>query len=125
MTTQSVPPVSADAIRRLVLKGAENRPELATRLEKAAMIVLFRTVALDGPEEHLYHVESESQPGRFYTVNGECDCQDYTRRAPGGLCKHRLAVALVERADDDARLSAEAREAIEAEWLAAATVQGY
>lgn len=125
MAATSVATVSAESVRRLVQQGSERRPDLATRLEKAAMIVLFRTVALDGPEEHLYHVESESQPGRYYTVNGACDCRDYMHRAPGGYCKHKLAVALVERATEDADTAEATRAAVEAEWLAAATVPGY
>lgn len=36
------------------------------------------------------------QSGRTYTVNGACQCADYTHR--GGYCKHRLAVCLVRKA---------------------------
>jgi hypothetical protein len=106
--------VSADSIRRLVEKGKATRPELATRLEKAAMIVLFRTVEVTDGGRHEYRVESDTTPGRFYRVNGTCDCQDYSHRAPSGFCKHRLAVALVERVQDDAERAT--RTAIEAEW---------
>ena len=95
MATAIVDPAT---VTRLVEKGKATRPDLATRLEKAALIVLFRTVELTDPAHHAYRVESEAEAGRFYTVNGVCDCPDYGRRAPGGWCKHRLATALVERA---------------------------
>lgn len=90
--------VSADSIRRLVEKGKATRPELASRMEKAAMIVLFRSVELTDAQHHEYRVESEAEEGRFYRVNGVCECADFIHRAPSGFCKHRLAVALVERA---------------------------
>ena len=121
---QSLPGApSPEAITRLVHQGAERRPDLASRLEKAAMIILFRTVELVDAAHHAYPVESEQEPGRFYDVNGACECQDYQRRAPGHWCKHRLAVALVERAADDAERAA--REAVIDEWLASAGVRGY
>jgi hypothetical protein len=112
MATQSV---NAESIRGLVEKGKAQRPELASRLEKAGMIVLFRTVNLTDPAHHEYMVESEEKPGEFYRVNGVCQCQDFTRRAPGGWCKHRLATALIERAQSDADKTTVA--AIVAEWM--------
>src|SRR5919199_978630 len=116
--------VSAESIRTLVTKGKQHRPELASRLERAAMIVLFRTIQVADAAHHEYRVESESEQGRYYRVNGQCSCADYGR-APGHFCKHRLAVALVERASEDAERARQTRQAVETEWMAAATVRGY
>ncbi len=116
--------VSAESIRTLVTKGAQHGPELASRLERAAMIVLFRTVQVADAAQHEYRVDSETEQGRYYRVNGTCSCPDYSR-APGHFCKHRLAVALVERAAEDAERAQQTRQAVAAEWMAAATVRGY
>lgn len=54
------------------------------------------TIALDGMV-HFYQdgsadVESQTQPGVHYHVNGGCTCPD--TRAPGARCKHRWARSL-------------------------------
>jgi predicted aminopeptidase len=116
--------MQTDTITRLVERGKAKRPELASRLERAAMIALFRTVELTDPETHEYRVESEERPGSFYRVNGVCSCADHAHRAPGGWCKHRLSVALIERATADEQ-AANDRAAVLAEWQAAVTVKGY
>ncbi|MBV9322908.1 MAG: hypothetical protein JO352_03850 [Chloroflexi bacterium] len=79
-------------LRALVERGKRRRPELATRLDRAAVIALLRTVRLlpDGT----YLVESDREIGRFYHVRRQCECAD-RRRAPGGWCKHRLAIGLL------------------------------
>ena len=106
--------VDPATVTRLVEKVEATRPELGSRLEKAAMIVLFRAVDLVDAAHHEYRVESEAEPGRFYRVNGTCDCPDFGHRAPQGWCKHRLATALVERAQAEAERRQLA--AIVAEW---------
>lgn len=91
-------------IARLVAKGKEHRPELSSRLDRAAFIAAFRIVRLVDASDSahpLYTVESETEAGKTYAVNGRCECRDY-ERAPGHFCKHRLAVALIERAASDA-----------------------
>lgn len=86
----------------LVSNGKSARPDLASRLERAAMIVALR--AIRRLPDGTYLVESEQKPGRFYRVAAvQCQCIDHSR-APGGWCKHRLAVrlhvALARSADD-------------------------
>jgi hypothetical protein len=81
----------------LVERGKANRPELAARLERAFRIVCFR------PIERLPHgwaVPSESGEGAYaVTSEHHCSCPDAANRAPGGWCKHALAVLLVERVE--------------------------
>jgi hypothetical protein len=72
-------------------RGKAAHPQIASRMERAAMIVLLRTIRADGTG---WAVESEREPGRFYHVDTACECQDYRRR--GGPCKHQLAVGLLQ-----------------------------
>ena len=116
MDTQTAPgSVDAARIRRLVEQGKAHRPELARRLDRAAFIVLLRSVEPTDATAHEYAVESDVEPGRSYRVNGTCECPDYAR-APGHWCKHRLAVALVERAADDAARERASLAAIVKAW---------
>ncbi len=82
-------------LRRLIAHGKTRRPELASRLDRAASIVVTRD--MDHGLDNTWSVESLSQPGHFHTVAERCDCADASR-APGEWCSHRLAVGLVERA---------------------------
>jgi hypothetical protein len=79
-------------LREIVARGKQRRPELAGRIERAAMIALFR--AIGRQEDGTFLVESDSRPGQFYRVNGTCDCPDHAK-APDGWCKHRLAIGLL------------------------------
>ena len=81
-----------EELRALVGRGRLRCPELATRLERAASIVVLRAIRPLADGSHL--VESEREPGRFYHVHRHCTCVD-SRHAPGGWCKHRLAVGLL------------------------------
>jgi len=47
---------------------------------------------------HTCHVRASNGQG-WYAVNGHCRCTDHTK-APGGLCKHRLAHGLYRRAGE-------------------------
>jgi hypothetical protein len=87
-------------VRVLVARGSARHPELASRLEKAAFLLLFRTVQpqLDGT----WTVGSERDASKTYTVNlnanrAYCTCEDSLRR-PGLECKHSLAAVLLSRA---------------------------
>ncbi len=66
------------------------------------------------------YVVTSSSGETAYTVNGACTCPDYGR-APGGRCKHRLAVALFKRchAALDHSVERRDREAAEGTNLAA------
>lgn len=93
-------------LRRIVQAAAARTPELATRLDSAAAIIATRHV------EHVTHdvwrVGSWAERTNEYYVCMEtghyaCQCPDSHSRAPGGCCKHILAVALTMAltADDD------------------------
>jgi len=81
-----------DELRSLVESAAARRPQLTSRLEKAAFLVLLRPIQkLRGDA---WQISSEDGL-RFYTVRrGECDCSDYLRHGAGHPCKHRLALFL-------------------------------
>jgi hypothetical protein len=83
---------SIDELRLLVESAAARRPQLTSRLERAAFLVLLRPIyPLDGD---VWRVTSEDGL-RIYTVRkGECECSDYLRHGPGHPCKHRLALFL-------------------------------
>jgi hypothetical protein len=79
-------------LRLLVESAAARRPQLTSRLEKAAFLVVLRPIQkVDGD---VWQIPSEDGL-RFYTVRkGECDCSDYLRHGAGHPCKHRLALFL-------------------------------
>ncbi len=90
----TAPAISLPTLRRLVENGKERHPALAGRMTKAAQIVTLRTIT---PEGDGYRVQSECDDARYYHVSPTaCDCPD-APKAPGGYCKHRLAVALLVR----------------------------
>jgi hypothetical protein len=94
--------VDQEVIVALADQGALKRPDLAPRIERAVSIVLAGDVEPIAPG--IYQVRSQSRPGRTYMVNGTCECPDARGKdpftcAPQGLCKHRLAVRLLERAE--------------------------
>jgi len=81
-----------DELRLLVESAAARRPQLTSRLEKAAFLVLLRPIQKVGGD--VWQVPSEDGL-RFYRVSrGECDCSDYLRHGAGHPCKHRLALFL-------------------------------
>jgi hypothetical protein len=94
MTTATV---SIQDLRQVVAIAVERRPEQRSRIEKGASIVLLRSIRPDDTFLCCYEVESESEPGRFYSVDagvGVCECPDHRRR--GVRCGHMWAVRLLE-----------------------------
>jgi hypothetical protein len=83
-------------IRDLVARSSARHPELRSRLERAAMITLFRDVRLE--LDGSWSVGSECDPTKAYRVDARltpaCTCQD-AQRHPGDFCKHDLAVGLL------------------------------
>jgi hypothetical protein len=81
----------AEAQARSTLDGV-----LHERLSCAvALVQEGRVVQAD---DGAWTVESRSQPGKTYAVNGVCQCDDHHyNKPPRGLCKHRLAMFLVQR----------------------------
>ncbi len=111
---------SIDELRELVNRCKAAHPELATRLDKAATMVITRNVACIGDE--LYKVESESEVGRYYYVAldaneraSRCQCPDVLSRAPEGRCKHWLAAHLQKAID---KAEAKRSQAVPATFIA-------
>jgi hypothetical protein len=52
------------------------------------------TIAFD-VATHAIRIESASEPGKFYTANGDCQCEAFARGIP---CRHRAAARIVRRA---------------------------
>jgi hypothetical protein len=85
----------------LVARALEAAPELGTRPEKAACILLAGKVSETAPGS--YEVVNSDGDGT-YTVDhsaGTCTCPDFQHRAPtvngAKLCKHRLAVLFLRK----------------------------
>ena len=81
-------------LQTLVTDGKRRRPDLASRIERALTVLLFRE------REYLgcgtYSIANER--GTAYTVTRQsCTCPDATER--GMTCKHQLAVGLLERVE--------------------------
>jgi hypothetical protein len=103
----SAPAVSLATLRDLLAKGREAHPDLASRMDKAAHILVARSITPTGDDGRSYWVESEtSTEPQFYLVvvtpHGAwpCTCRDFERRQ--SWCKHALAVALLRRCEEAA-----------------------
>ena len=86
------------AVAEIADKAHEKLPESRSRIDKAVALVLAGDVTLmpDGTAR----VASQSNGSTMYHIaNGHCDCRDF-ERAPGQLCKHRLAFGLARRAQE-------------------------
>lgn len=82
-------------LRQWVIRWSRENPHLTGRLEKAAFLVLLRDVQEVAPNSYL--VGAEDGLRDYAVVDGECECTDFQRHGLGHLCKHRLAVAFVQR----------------------------
>jgi hypothetical protein len=80
----------AQLLRELVEMEARIIPGSRAQWEKAAMILVLRSVLPQDDGSTL--VESVEHPGSFYRVHGMCSCPDAQKR--GRVCKHALAVML-------------------------------
>ena len=83
------------ALQTLVADGKRRRPDLASRIERALTVLLFRE------REYLgcgaYSIAGE-RPDTYYIVTRQsCTCPDATER--GMTCKHQLAVGLLEQVE--------------------------
>jgi hypothetical protein len=84
--------MNVGTIRDRVAKRQALHPELAGRMERAAMLLVLRRVEKEG--DGTWRVESDRERGCSYRVTADgCECPD-VQRAPRGYCEHRLAVAL-------------------------------
>lgn len=89
-------------IKCVTTSAAHRHPELASRLERAAVILEAGDVQLDAPawekcQMARWHIASQSNAGSYIVVGVHCPCQDARTKAPvvGGthFCKHAAAVA--------------------------------
>lgn len=91
-----------ETIRKLTGELAAKRPELASRIEKAAQILATRNVERIGM--NLFRVESQTRPDSYHLVElgpRSCDCHDFVNgRAPQGFCKHIIAVVTMLKAQE-------------------------
>jgi hypothetical protein len=86
------------ALAAIAASAKEKLPECNGRVEMASALVLQNEVTL-GPD-HTAVVGSQTDPAKTYAIRpGHCDCQDFAR-APQGLCKHRLAAAMLRRVQE-------------------------
>jgi hypothetical protein len=100
----SAPAIPLATLRAVLAKGQAAHPELACRMERAALIVIQRSISPAlAPENRdaCYWVEA-SDGSREYWVcliergyrGDRCTCPDATQR--GNPCKHSIAVRLLQ-----------------------------
>src|SRR5262245_22036087 len=98
-TTVTYKDASAAAWEREVYAQAqalrEAFPQLGDRLESA--IVLVRDGAVSVNADGIPQVESRSEPGMYYPIDGSCHCPDAQFHAPHGRCAHRIAAGLYRK----------------------------
>src|SRR5687768_7221905 len=102
VTQSSAPEIILATLRTVLAKGQAAHPELASRMERAAMILVLRRIepAVSG-QAGAYWVQA-SDGSREYWVTldprgyrgDRCTCKDYESR--GGPCKHAMAVRLLQ-----------------------------
>lgn len=96
------------AVAAVAASAKAKLPESNGRVEKAMALVLAGDVVLG--EQHTALVYSQTDADTSYAVRpGFCSCKDFDQ-APGQLCKHRLAAAMLRRALDTAQLQPPARQ---------------
>ena len=77
----------------LVQAVAQARSTLDVALHErlSAAVALVKTGRTFQSNDGTWQVESTSQAGRVYSVNGVCACSDHHfNHPPQGLCKHRI-----------------------------------
>jgi hypothetical protein len=102
---------SVATLRTVLAKGQAAHPELACRMERAALIVVQRRISPAMAAENqgtCYWVEA-SDGAREYWVTldprgyrgDRCTCPDATQR--GNPCKHSIAVRLLQKCETGGR----------------------
>jgi len=90
-------------LRRLVIAGTARRPDLADALNSAADIAHYDPPRPASRTARLWLVPSEHRQNVAYLVDRTaktCKAPE-CRRHPGRLCKHRLAVEMFCRLNDE------------------------
>jgi hypothetical protein len=97
--------IAAGLIEEVTQRAAAQRPALASRMQRAAMLLEARALTYS-TGQRVWKVRSQSAGGVVYTVatradghTASCQCQDCLYQAPKGWCKHRLAVELALAVD--------------------------
>ncbi len=90
------------SLQVMLADSCKKAPDLASRMEKAAMIVALHTIKEIPDNPTFFAVPSldtaNGSDAKFYTTGTTCDCVDYKQsKAPKGFCKHRLAVVFQKR----------------------------
>jgi len=97
-TTVTYKDASAAAWEREVYAQAQALrqafPQLGDRLESAIVLVRDGAVSLD---DGVPLVESRTEPGTYWRIEGGCTCPDAQFHAPHGRCAHRIAAGLYKK----------------------------
>src|SRR5262244_4577115 len=85
-----------DAVAEIAEKAKATLPQCNGRVDSAVKIVLAGDVELLANGKAKVASQSNGTT-QYFVVNGECTCKDFPK-APRGLCKHRLSLAIHKRA---------------------------
>ena len=86
------------AVAQVAAAASAKLPESSGRIESAVKLVLASDVTL-GENGSAPVVGSASDAQKSYEVRpGYCSCPDFEKAPHEGLCKHRLAAAILRRA---------------------------
>ncbi len=102
MTPNTMP--NPDALAAIVAKAKQRLPDSHNRIEKAVDLVRHNAVTVLPDGSVL--VASQAKSEISYTVNGSCSCADFMS-APLHLCKHKLAVTIVKRLQEQEQTTSE------------------
>jgi hypothetical protein len=84
-----------DAVGQIATKAKEKLPESSGRIEAAVKLILAGHVTVN--DDGSVTVGGSSPELTYTVVDGTCPCKD-DPKAPHSLCKHRLASAILRRA---------------------------
>jgi hypothetical protein len=85
-----------EAVATVAERAKAALPECIGRIDAAIKIVLAGDVELQ-PDGTAQVASQANSTASYFVVNGTCQCKDYPK-APQGLCKHRLSIAIHKRA---------------------------
>src|SRR2546429_6563767 len=96
--TSIVPNIPLADLRAIVADFAAMHPAAGSRVEKGAMIFLFRHV--ERSASGAWYVQSETDAAVEYIVAGDqCTCVDFQRHGDRSPCKHQSCRAIYQRAE--------------------------
>ena len=96
--TEAVGTLSFHAALSMAEAQARSTLDVALHERLSAAVALVKTGRTFQASDGTWQVESTSEAGRVYSVNGVCNCEDHHyNHPPQGLCKHRLAMFLSQR----------------------------